>query len=134
MITHTLVNLMLAAVTAELVHALSEVFSARFKVGQLAAWIRGEQARDLPGNINTRVKAYAVLCTVAVVLVGVAFAVFSALDPSTHTAVVYTLTVVIATYALTAIGFDRFHAAIGDVGRQLRSTTDHRSSTSTTRN
>ncbi len=116
----TLVNLAAAAATAELLHAVTEVFSARGKVKRLDAYIRNVPYKELPVNVNTPVKVIGFAGTAFVVLFGVSYLVVSLLDLHGDAALYYVLAVVLLTYLGSLTGFDRFHAEIGAVTRQFK--------------
>jgi hypothetical protein len=116
-----LVNLVTAAATAELFHAMSEVFSARGKVKRLDASIRNAPYKDpVPVSVNTRTGVAAFAGTAFVVLFGLSYLVLSVLDLHGDTALGYVLTVVLLTYLGSLVGFDRFHSEIGAVTRQFK--------------
>ena len=121
LVNQTLFNLVAAAATAELLHAMSEVFSARGKVKRLDAYIRNVPYKDpVPVSVNTRIQVVAFAGTAFIVLFGVSYLVVSLLDLHGDTALYYVLAVVLLTYLGSLIGFDRFHSEIGAVTRQFK--------------
>jgi hypothetical protein len=119
-VNHTLFNLVAAAATAELLHAMTETFSARGKVKRLDAYIRNVPYKELPVNVNTPIKVIGFAGTVFVVLFGASYLVVSVLDLHGDSALYYVLAVVLITYLGSLIGFDRFHSEIGAVTRQFK--------------
>ena len=117
---HTLFNLVAAAATAELLHAMTETFSARGKVKRLDAYIRNVPYKEMRVNVNTRIKVIGFAGTAFVVLFGASYLVVSVLDLHGDTALYYVLAVVLLTYLGSLIGFDRFHSEIGAVTRQFK--------------
>jgi hypothetical protein len=121
LVNQTLFNLVAAAATAELFHAMSEVFSARGKVKRLDAYIRNVPYKDpVPVSVSTRVQVAAFAGTAFIVLFGVSYLVVSLLDFHGETALSYVLAVVLLTYLGSLIGFDRYHSEIGEVTRQFK--------------
>lgn len=121
LVNHTLFNLVAAAATAELLHAMTETFSARGKVKRLDAYIRNVPYKDwMPVNVNTRIQVIGFASTAFVVLFGASYLVVSVLDLHGDTALYFILTVVLLTYLGSFIGFDRFHSEIGAVTQQFK--------------
>ena len=121
LVNQTLFNLVAAAATAELLHAMSETVSARGKVKRLDAYIRNVPYKDwVPVSVNTRLGVVAFAGTGFVVLFGASYLVVSLLDLHGETALYYVLAVVLLTYLGSLIGFDRFHFEIGAVTRQFK--------------
>jgi hypothetical protein len=120
LVNHALFNLVAAAATAELLHAMTETFSARGKVKRLDAYIRSVPYKEMPVNVNTPVKVIGFAGTAFVVLFGVSYLVVSVLDLHGDTALYYVLAVVVLTYLGSLLGFDRFHSEIGAVTRQFK--------------
>jgi hypothetical protein len=79
-VNHILFNLVAAAATAELLHAMMETFSARGKVKRLDAYIRNAPYKEFPVNVNTPIKVIGFAGTVFVVLFGASYLVISVLD------------------------------------------------------
>jgi hypothetical protein len=119
-VNQILINLVAAAATAELLHAMTETFSARGKVKRLDAYIRNAPFKEMRVNVNTPVKVIGFAGTAFVVLFGVSYLVVSVLDLRGDTALYYVLAVVLLTYLGSLLGFDRFHSEIGAVTRQFK--------------
>jgi hypothetical protein len=120
LVNHTLFYLVAAAATAELLHAMTEVFSARGKVKRLDAFIRNVPYKEIPVNVNTPIKVIGFAGTAFVVLFGLSYLVVSVLDLHGDTALYYVLAVVLLTYLGSLLGFNRFHSEIGAVTRQFK--------------
>lgn len=121
LVNQTLFDLVAAAATAELLHAMSETVSARGKVKRLDAYIRNVPYKDwVPVSVNTRLGVVAFAGTGFVVLFGASYLVVSLLDLHGETALCHVLAVVLLTYLGSLIGFDRFHSEIGAVTRQFK--------------
>jgi hypothetical protein len=118
---HTLVNLVAAAATAELLHAMSETFSARGKVKRLDAYIRNAPYKEMAVNVDTPLKVAGVGVTAFAVLFGLSYLLVSLLDLHGDTAPSYVLAVVLVTYLGSFLGFNKFHGEIGAVTRQFKS-------------
>jgi hypothetical protein len=119
-VNHTLFNLVAAAATAELLHAMMETFSARGKVKRLDAYIRNVPYKEFPVNVNTPIKVIGFAGTAFVVLFGASYLVVSVLDLHGDAALYYVLGVVLLTYLGSFIGFDRFHSEMGAVTEQFK--------------
>jgi hypothetical protein len=119
LVNHTLFNLVAAAATAELLHAMMETFSARGKVKRLDAYIRNVPYKEFPVNVNTPIKVIGFAGTAFVVLFGASYLVVSVLDLHGDAALYYVLGVVLLTYLGSFIGFDRFHSEMGAVTEQF---------------
>jgi hypothetical protein len=120
LVNHTLFNLVAAAATAELLHAMMETFSARGKVKRLDAYIRNVPYKEFPVNVNTPIKVIGFAGTAFVVLFGASYMVVSVLDLHGDAALYYVLGVVLLTYLGSFIGFDRFHSEMGAVTEQFK--------------
>jgi hypothetical protein len=120
LVNHTLFNLVAAAATAELLHAMMETFSARGKVKRLDAYIRNVPYKEFPVNVNTPIKVIGFAGTAFVVLFGASYLVVSVLDLYGDAALYYVLGVVLLTYLGSFIGFDRFHSEMGAVTEQFK--------------
>jgi hypothetical protein len=120
LVNHTLFNLVAAAATAELLHAMMETFSARGKVKRLDAYIRNVPYKEFPVNVNTPIKVIGFAGTAFVVLFGASYLVVSVLDLHGDAALYYVLGVVLLTYLGSFIGFDRFHSEMGAVTEQFK--------------
>ena len=120
LVNQTLFNLVAAAATAELLHAMTETFSARGKVKRLDAYIRNVPYKEMPVNVNTPVKVIGFAGTAFVVLFGASYLVVSVLDLHGDTGLYYVLAVVLLTYLGSLLGFDRFHSEIGAVTRRFK--------------
>ena len=116
----TLVNLVAAAATAELLHAVSETFSARGKVKRLDARIRNAPYKEAAVNVNTPLKVAGVGVTAFAVLFGLSYLLVSLLDLHGDAALCYVLAVVLVTYLGSFLGFNEFHGEIGAVTRQFK--------------
>lgn len=82
LVNQTLFNLVAAAATAELLHAMSETVSARGKVKRLDAYIRNVPYKDwVPVSVNTRLGVVAFAGTGFVVLFGASYLVVSLRPP-----------------------------------------------------
>jgi hypothetical protein len=119
-VDQTLVNLVAAAATAELLHAISETFSARGKVKRLDAYIRNVPYKEMSVNVNTPIKVAGVGLSAFAVLFGVSYLLVCVLDLHGNAALGYVLAAVLMTYLGSFLGFNRFHSEIGAVTRQFK--------------
>ncbi len=117
---HVLAHLVLALAAAQLVHGVSEVFSARGKVARLSAYMLGQPWKEIPLNVDTRPKVYAFVLTVFVILTGVFFAVFTAINATGNTLLIIAGALILITYWSEIIGFDRFHTEIEAVTKRIK--------------
>jgi len=116
----TLINLILALATNELIHNLAEVKGMRDKVSRLSAYIAGKPYKELPLNIDTRAKSYAISFTIFVVVVGLLYGFYMWLDLSTDTALKTIIALLVLSYAATAVTVDQFHVDIEKVTRPFK--------------
>jgi hypothetical protein len=115
-----LLPLLLALLTQELLHVISEVFSAREKVKRLDAYLLGKTWKEMKLKIDSRPKAMALSLFMLLVLTLPLWGLFSFLDLSIETSVYYAIAVTLITYWIVAIGFDRYHVDIERVTRRYK--------------
>lgn len=115
----TLLNLVLALATNELIHNLSEVLSTREKVKRLDAYSSGKKWKEMKFKINTRAKAYTLGVFGFFIFVLPLWGLFTWFDLSVNTSFVYIAIVLTLTYAITFFGFDRYHVEIERVTRRF---------------
>jgi hypothetical protein len=115
-----LLNLLAALVTNELLHNVLEITSAREKVRRLKAYIEKRPYQEMKLNINTRAKAYGISVTGFFVVVLPLFGLFTWLDLSDTVLIRYAVAVLILTFILTFVLFDKYHVDIEKVTRPFR--------------
>lgn len=120
MIDTVLLNLLLAPVTNELIHNAAEIKGMRDKVTRLQAYINGKQPKEMPFNIDTRLKSYGLSLGIFTIAVGVLFAFYTWLDLHPNTAIKLAVGLLIFTYALTAITVDQYHVEIERVTKPFK--------------
>lgn len=118
--TQLLINFALALTLNELIHVISESVNIRVKVARLATYIAGKKAKEMPVNINTRSKSYAISLIIFVVVTGMSYAFFMWLDLPLDTALMTIIGLLIASYAFTAVIIDQFHVDIEKVTKPFK--------------
>ncbi len=116
----SLVTLMLALATNELLHNVIEVKGIREKVARLVAYMDKKPFKELPFKIDTRAKSYALSTILFLIVVGLLYGFYSLLDLSTDTAVKVTVGLLILSYAATAVLVDKYHVDIEQVTRRFK--------------
>jgi hypothetical protein len=113
----SLVNLVLALATTELLHNIFEVSNVRRKVQRLNAYIKKQEYKEMPMNIDTRPKAYGLSAISLVVLVGVFYGVFSIVNLSGNAALWYAVVVLVLAFVALSVLLDKYHVEIERVTR-----------------
>ena len=116
----TLINLMLALAANELIHNILEVQNMREKVKRLAAYIAGKSYKELPININTRLKSYGISFVAFILIVSSLFAFFTWIDLPFDTALKVAIGLLVVSYAVTAVTVDQFHVEIEKVTKPFK--------------
>lgn len=116
----TLINLILALATNELIHNVVEVKGMRDKVSRLSTYIAGKPYKELPLNINTRAKSYAISFCIFIVVVAVLYGFYMWLDLSTDTALKTIVVLLVLSYAATAVTVDQFHVDIEKITKPFK--------------
>jgi hypothetical protein len=119
-LNQTIINLALALATNELLHNIIEVNGIRSKVARLKAYINGETFKEIPLNIDTRPKAYAIATIAFIVIVGILFGTYSLLDINAEDAFVIIIGLLVASYFATGIMVDKYHVDIEQVTRKFK--------------
>lgn len=118
--TQVLLNFALALALNEFIHVISETINVRVKVKRLATYIAGKKAIEVPVNINTRTKSYAISLVIFVVVTGLSYAFFFWLNLSTNVALQTIIGLLIASYAVTAVVLDQYHVDIEKVTKPFK--------------
>lgn len=116
----TLINLALALATNELLHILFEVKSMREKIVRLTAYMDNKPYKEIPLNINTRAKAYAISVIAFFIFVAPLFGLYTLLDLSADTAIKVIVGLLIASYIMTAFFVDKYHVEIERVTKRFK--------------
>jgi len=116
----TLINMALALATNELLHNIMEVSSIRNKVARLQAYVDKKEYKEMPMNIDTRPKAYAISAVAFVVLVGILFGVYSIFNINADTAIKIIIGLLVVTYIVTVVTVDKYHIEIEKVTRLFK--------------
>lgn len=116
----TLINLVLALATNELIHNVLEVQNMREKVRRLSTYISGKPYKEMPLNIDTRAKSYGISFAIFIVVVSVLFAFYTWLDFSGDTALRILVLLLVVSYAATAVTVDQFHVDIEKVTKPFK--------------
>ena len=116
-----LTNLLLALALNELIHICSELWAVRDKVKRLATYIAGKPYKEIRLKINTRAKSYAISIGIFVVIVSTSYIIISLLHLSAEVAISSSILLLILSYIVAFIGFDRYHVDIEKVTRPFMS-------------
>jgi uncharacterized transporter YbjL len=117
MIDQTLLNLVLALAANELLHNVMEAMNVRHKVRRLHAYIENKPFEEMPMKIDTRHKAYSISLGVFIIVTGVFFAIFSALNLNGNDGLWVAAILLIAAFFSEAYLLDKFHVEIERVTR-----------------
>ncbi len=120
----SLINLMLALAANELIHNVLEVQNMRDKLKRLSTYMAGKSYKEIPLNIDTRLKSYGLSFTIFIVVVGALFAFFSWLSLSPDTAVKTVIVLLVLSYAATAVTVDQFHVDIEKITKPFKKKVD----------
>ncbi len=112
-----LLNLVLALVTAELLHNIMETGNVRRKVARLRAYIDKNPVKEMPINIDTRPKAYGLSFVSFIVLTSVLFGIFSVINLRGEVALWYVVGVLTLAFFSLAVLLDKYHVEIERVTR-----------------
>lgn len=115
-----LMNLLLALAANELIHNIAEVAGMRNKVKRLTAYMDKLPFKELPVNIDTRLKSYAVSTVLFVVFVGLLYTVFSVIALDTTVALWTAIGLLVLSYFTTAVLVDAYHVDIEQVTRRFK--------------
>ncbi len=99
----------------EFLHVFAEVTSTRQKVARLSAYINKQPAKEMPIKIDTRLKSYAVSLVLFILITSLSFGLLLWLDLGSETLVKIIIGMLIGSYAVAAIGFDKYHVEIEKV-------------------
>jgi len=113
-------NLLLALAANELIHNIAEVMGMRNKVKRLTAYIDKLPFKELPINIDTRLKSYAVSTVLFLVFVGLLYAVFSVIALDTTAALWTAIGLLVLSYFTTAVLVDAYHVDIEQVTKRFK--------------
>lgn len=113
----TLINLLLALATNELIHNIIEANSVRQKVARLSAYINKKPYQEMKVKVDTRAKAYGIATVAFVVVTGILFGIFSLINLQGNTALWYGIVVLVLAYFVSGILLDKFHVEIERVTR-----------------
>lgn len=116
----TLINLILALATNELIHNFMEVSNIRKKVTRLDTYIKKKPYKEDNMNIDTRAKSYSISVIIFVFMTGALFGVYSVFDISGDTALKTIIALLVASFFVTAVTVDKFHVEIEKVTKKFK--------------
>lgn len=116
----SLLNLVLALATAELLHNIMETSNVRRKVARLHAYINKKPFPEIPMNIDTRPKAYGLTIASFVILVGILFGVFSLVNLEGNAALWYLIVILSLAFFGLAYLLDKYHVEIERVTKPFK--------------
>lgn len=112
-----LTNLLLALALNELIHVCSELWAVRDKVKRLATYIAGKPYKEMKLNIDTRGKSYAISIGIFLIVVPISYFGISLLHLSAQSAIVASIVLLVLSYVVAFVGFDRYHVDIENITR-----------------
>jgi hypothetical protein len=116
-----LINLTLALAAGELVHNAIESQEVRKKVQWLRLTIASKPYKDnIPFQIDTRAKSYAISLVGLVVITGIFYGIFCLINPSATAAFQLISVLLVLAYLVTAVLLDKYHVEIAAVTRPFR--------------
>ncbi len=116
----TLLNLLLALVTNELLHSMLEVKNVREKVRRLATYMDKKPYKELSINIDTRAKAYAISFVAFVIPTALLFGLYSLLDLSGNVALKLMIGLLVITYFASGVLIDKYHVEIEQITKKFK--------------
>lgn len=117
------INLLLALTLDALVHITIEIWSVREKVRRLVAYMNHKPYKELPVNINTRLKSYSVSLLGFVLFTGLGYLLFDALNLSADTAYKTMVGMFVLMFVVIAVGLDKYHVEIERVTKPFKNKT-----------
>ena len=115
-----LLNFALALALTELIHVISESINIRVKVRRLATYMAGNKAQEMPVNVNTRAKSYAISFVVFVFTAFISFFFFMWLDLSLETALKTIIVLLVVSFASSAVIIDQYHVDIEKITKPFK--------------
>lgn len=116
----TITNILLALTLAHTLHSLGEVKNIREKVKRLEAYIAKKPYKEIPINIDTRVKGIGMGYGLVVVIFLVMFGLVSFIDPSVRTSVVISILLIVGIELINTVTIDAYHAEIEKVTKRFK--------------
>lgn len=116
----TLINLALALATNELLHNIFEIKNIREKVKRLVAYMDKKPYKELPLNIDTRAKSYAVALIAFMVFTLPLFGIYTLLNINADTAIKLIVGLLVASFVLTGYFVDQYHVDIEKVTKRFK--------------
>lgn len=116
----TLINLVLALVTNELLHNVLEVKNIREKVKRLKAYTDKKPYKEMSMKIDTRAKSYGISTVAFLIFVLPLFGFYSVLDVSGDTALKLIVALLVVTYFTTAYSIDKYHVEIEQITKKFK--------------
>ncbi len=116
----TIINLLLALATNELLHNGLEINNMREKLRRLSAYMNKKSYKELPVNIDTRAKSYTVSFIAFAVFVLPLWGAFTLLNLDQTFALKLIVCLLIASYIVTAVVADQWHVDIEKITKPFR--------------
>lgn len=116
----TIINLLLALATNELLHNGLEINNMREKLRRLSAYMNKKSYKELPVNIDTRAKSYTVSFIAFVVFILPLWGVFTLLNLEQSLALKLILSLLVGSYIVTAVVADQWHVDIEKITKPFR--------------
>jgi hypothetical protein len=116
----TITSLLLAASIVHTLHSFGEVRNIREKVKRLEAYIAKKPYKEIPININTRLKGIGFGYLLVIVLFLPVWGLVNVVSPSVETAVVLSLMSIILIELINTVTIDAYHAEIEKVTQRFK--------------
>ena len=116
----TIINLILALATNELMHNGLEINNMREKLRRLTAYMNKKSYKELPVNIDTRAKSYFVSFIAFIVFVLPLWGGFTLLNLDQTLALKLIVSLLVASYIVTAVVADQWHVDIEKITAPFR--------------
>jgi hypothetical protein len=115
-----LINLALAVSANEILHNFFEIKSMRDKLKRLTCYMSKKPYKELPINIDTRLKSYTVSFIAFFIFVIPLYFMFSLLTLEQPVALELLVGLLIIAYSITAVTADRWHVEIEKITRPFK--------------
>ncbi len=92
----------------------------REKLRRLSAYMNHKPYKELPININTRTKSYAISVVAFVLFVVPLWGAFTFIDLDTATALKLIIALLVAAYFVTAVMVDKWHVDIEKITKPFK--------------
>lgn len=116
----TIASILLSESIVHTLHSFGEVRNIREKVKRLEAYIAKKSYKEIPINIDTRLKGIGFGYVLIIILFLPIWGLISFIDPSTETAVVWSLVLIVVIELVNTVTIDAYHAEIEHITRRFK--------------